>query len=43
MMYAMAATHENHSLWRGEHVLSTNRAVTVCRAFDTTVRVSDRN
>lgn len=30
MMYAVAATHENHSLGRGEHVFTANRAVTIC-------------
>lgn len=43
MMYAVATRHENYGLWRGEHVFTTNRTVTISRPFYTAVRVSNRD
>ena len=43
MVDAVAATHEDDGLGRGEHVFAADGAVAVCGAFDAAVGVSDRD
>ena len=42
MMYTVTTLHEHHSLRRREHILPTYRAVTVSRAFNAAMGVSNR-
>ena len=42
LVNAMTAAHKNNSLRRGEHVFATDRAITVCGAFNAAVSVPYR-